>query len=144
MNSRNNIFESRIERVFSFLNFKTILGRTNIKKKDGYHAGHLLFILTLLPLLKIDTVHRFCLKQWYHWSTSKKDSFYRFKQRNHRWRTFMYKVIGNISDALSFNRYYIEDRYFVIGDTILMKRGPGAFLLDAHVPGSKAPFPKAA
>ena len=84
VNSGNNIFESRIERAFSFLNFKTILSRTNIKKKDGYHAGHLLFILTLLPLLRIDTVHSFCLKQWYHWSTSQKDSFYRFKQRNHR------------------------------------------------------------
>lgn len=123
LNSRNNIFESRIQGAFSFLNFKTLLSRTRIQKKDGYHAGHLLFILTLLPLLKIHTVHSFCLKQWYHWSTSKKDSFYRFKQRNYRWRTFMYKVISNISDALSFNRYPLEDRYFVLDDTILMKRG---------------------
>ena len=123
VNSRNNIFESRIERAFSFLNFKTILSRTNIKKKDGYHAGHLLFILTLLPLLKIDTVHSFCLKQWYHWSASQKDSFYRFKQRNHRWRTFMYKVMEKISDALSFDRYPLEEQYFVIDDTILIKKG---------------------
>jgi len=123
VNSRNNIFESRIQRAFSFLNFGTLLSRTRIQKKDGYHTGHLLFILTLLPLLKIDTVHSFCLKGWYHWSMGKKDSFYRFKQRNYRWRTFMYKVISNISDALSFNRYSLEERYFVLDDTILMKRG---------------------
>jgi len=56
VNNRTNIFESRIDRAFSVLNFRTHLSRTNIKKKDGYHAAHLLFILTLLPLLKIDTV----------------------------------------------------------------------------------------
>ena len=104
VNNRNNIFESRIDRVFSFLNFRTNLCRTNIKKKDGYHPAHLLFILTLLPMLKIDTVHRFCLKQWHNWSTSKKDTFYRFKQANYRWRTFMYKVIEKISDALHFQQ----------------------------------------
>ena len=123
VNNRNNIFESRIDRAFSALNFRTNLSRTNIKKKDGYHAVHLLFILTLLPLLKIDTVHGFCLKQWYHWSTSKKDSFYRFKQGNYRWRTFMYKVIEKISSALKFSQYALDDRYFVIDDTVITKRG---------------------
>ena len=123
VNNRNNIFESRIDRVFSLLNFRTNLCRTNIKKKEGYHPAHLLFILTLLPLLKIDTVHRFCLKQWHHWSSSKKDTFYRFKQANYRWRTFMYKVMDKISDTLHFQQTPVEDRYFVIDDTVLAKRG---------------------
>ena len=123
VNNRNNIFESRIDRAFSALNFRTNLSRTNIKKKDGYPAAHLLFILTLLPLMKIDTVHGFCLKQWYHWSTSKKDSFYRFKQGKYRWRTFMYKVIEKISSALKFSQYALDDRYFVIDDTVIAKRG---------------------
>lgn len=123
VNNRNNIFESRIDHAFSVLNFRTHLSRTNIKKKDGYHAGHLLFILTLLPLLKIDTVHSFCLKKWYHWSTSKKDSFYRFKQSNYRWRTFMYKVIDKISSTLKFGQHALDDRYFVIDDTVITKRG---------------------
>ena len=89
-----NIFESKIDRVFSMLRFKTYLNRTKIKKKDGYHTAHLLFILTLLPILKIRTVHSFCAKHLEQWSNSRKDTFYRFKNRAYRWRSFMYKVIS--------------------------------------------------
>ncbi len=123
VNNSNNIFESRIDHAFSMLKIRTNLSRTKIKKKDGYHAAHLLFILTLLPLLKINTVHSFCLKKWYQWSDSKKDSFYRFKQGKYRWRTFMYKVLGEILAALNIEQYPLEDRYFVIDDTVIPKRG---------------------
>ncbi len=57
-----NIFESRIDRAFSLLNLGTHLSRTKIIRKDGYHVSHLLFILVLLPLLKINSVNRFCEK----------------------------------------------------------------------------------
>lgn len=123
VNNSNNIFESRIDHAFSMLKIRTNLNRTKIKKKNGYHAAHLLFVLTLLPLLKINTVHSFCLKKWYQWSDSKKDSFYRFKQGKYRWRTFMYKVLGEILAALNIEQYPVEDRYFVIDDTVIPKRG---------------------
>ncbi len=61
-------FESRIDSVFSSLRFGTWLNRTNIKEQEGYHASHLLFILIILPLLRIKTVNSFCKKQWEHWS----------------------------------------------------------------------------
>ena len=118
-----NIFESRIDRTFRALNFKTQLNLVKIIKKDGYHAAHLLYILALLPLLKIPTVRSFCEKQWYHWSVSKKDSFYRFKHSPYRWRTFMYKVITKISATINFEKYALEERYFVIDDTVIPKRG---------------------
>lgn len=123
VNNSNNIFESRIDHAFSMLKIRTKLSRNKIKKKDGYHAAHLLFVLTLLPLLKINTVHSFCLKKWYQWSNSKKDSFYRFKQGKYRWRTFMYQVLGEILTALNIKQYPLEDRYFVIDDTVIPKRG---------------------
>ncbi|MCD6569438.1 MAG: hypothetical protein J7L53_01915 [Deltaproteobacteria bacterium] len=53
VSKEKNIFESKIDRAFSMLKFKTYLSRTKIAKKDGYHAAHLLFILVLLPILKI-------------------------------------------------------------------------------------------
>lgn len=118
-----NIFESRIDRAFTILNFRTKLNRVKIRKKDGYHASHLLFILALLPLLKIPTVHSFCQKQWYHWSIAQKDAFYRFKQASSRWRSFMYKVIITISQVLNFEKYPLNKRYLILDDSPIPKRG---------------------
>ena len=118
-----NILESRIDRIFHMLNIKTQLNRSKIRKKDGYHPAHLLFILTLLPMLKIKTVHSFCQKQWYHWCIARKDAFYRFKQTDARWRSFMYKVLITISEKLNFDRYAREERYLVIDDSTMPKRG---------------------
>jgi len=86
-------FESKINRLFVSLRVKTWLQRTNIVKKDGYPAAHLLFVLFILPLLKLDTIHCFCRKGWRQWSASGKDAFYRFKQSTFRWRSFTYKFL---------------------------------------------------
>ena len=123
VNKGSNIFESKIERAFSALTFRTLLSRTKIKKKDGYHAAHLLFMLTLLPILKIPTVHSFCLKHLEQWSNSKKDTFYRFKNSPYRWRSFMYNIIKKISELLMFEAIPREERYFIVDDTILPKKG---------------------
>jgi len=80
LRSGQNNIESKIDGAFSSLKFKTYLCKTNIIKKDGYHASHLLFILMILPLLKVKSVHSFCKKYWQHWSKARKDTLYRFKQ----------------------------------------------------------------
>ena len=90
-------------------------------KKDGYHVSHVLFVLVLLPLLRIKTVKGFCEKHWEQWSKSKKDTFYRFKQNaSYRWRSFMYKVNVHIFKTLELDKTPQEERYFVIDDTILL------------------------
>jgi len=48
INGQNN-FDMKIDRLFSSLKVKPWLSRTNIIKKDGYPAFHLMFILFLLP-----------------------------------------------------------------------------------------------
>ena len=122
-NGPNNI-ESRIDSAFSSLKFKTWLCKANIIKKDGYHASHLLFILMILPLLKVNSVHSFCKKYWRHWSQSRKDTLYRFKHNTaYRWRSFMYKVNRQIFKAIELDNIPQEERYFVIDDTILAKLG---------------------
>ena len=116
-------FDSKIDQTFSCLKVKTWLSRTNIIKKDGYHASHLLFVLFMLPIFKIDSVHGFCKKHWHHWSTSKKDTFYRFKHNAYRWRTFMYKLMSQISKAVAFEKGSIKERYFIVDDSVIAKRG---------------------
>lgn len=49
-------FDSKIDQKFSCRKVKTWLSRTNIIKKDGHHASHLLFVLFMLPLFKINSV----------------------------------------------------------------------------------------
>ena len=117
-------FESKIDGAFSALKFRTWLCKVNIIKKDGYHACHLLFILVILPLLKVKTVHSFCQKHWLQWSSAQKDTLYRFKQNaNYRWRTFIHKINGRIFDAIELAKESQQDIYFVIDDTILAKLG---------------------
>ena len=122
-NGINNI-ESKIDAAFSALNFKTWLCKSNIIKKDGYHASHLLYTLMILPLLRVKTVHSFCRKHWHHWSAARKDTLYRFKQNvSYRWRSFMYKANGKIFKAIELDQIPQQERYFVIDDTILAKLG---------------------
>jgi len=122
--NRHNNFDSKVSTVFSALNLKTWLCRTNIIKQDGYHASHILFVLIVLPLLRLKTIHSFCEKHWHSWSSSRKDTFYRFKQNTkYRWRAFMYKINIEIFQHLDFERIPQEERYFVIDDTNLAKAG---------------------
>lgn len=119
-----NSFESRINDAFTLLNIKTWLCRANIIKKDGFHAAHLLFVLTILPLLKVRTIHNFCGKCWTNWSQSQKDAFYRFKgKQSYRWRTFLNKVNIEILKRIKFNKIPIKQRHFILDDTIFQKRG---------------------
>lgn len=121
-NGQNN-FDSQIDRVFSSLKVKTWLCRTAISKTKGYPASQMLFILFLLPVLKLKTVNSFCNKQWYQWSFSRKDAFYRFKHSAYRWRSFMYKVLMELWRQLNLRGHNRQERYFVIDDTVIPKRG---------------------
>ncbi len=113
-----NIFERKIDEVFKRLRIKTGLNRAGIVKKDGYHAGHLLFILVLLPILKIKTVQGFCRKHLEQWSEARKDAFYRLKTKDYRWRSLLYWITEIALDVIS-----TEDACIVVDDTILKKTG---------------------
>ena len=123
LSNEKNIFESRMDRAFRMLNVKTQMNQANIRKKDGYHAAHLLFILSLLPLLKIPSIHGFCVKQWDQWCVARKDAFYRFQRSPSRWRSFMYAIMLKISEKLRFEKYPLKECYFIIDDSPIAKRG---------------------
>ena len=111
INGQNN-FDSKIDRLFSSLRVKTWLCRCNIIKKEGYPASHLLFILFVLPILNLKTINSFCSKNWDQWSLSRRDAFYRFKQKAYRWRTFLYKLNIEIFDQLNFfDKQWPEEFY---------------------------------
>lgn len=118
-----NNFDSKIDEALTSLNIKTILCQAGIIKKDGVHAAQIFFILLLLPMLSVKTVHSFCGKSWKHWSECGKDVFYRFRQKDYRWRTFMYKFNLRLFGMLEIEDIPREDRYFVIDDTVCMKMG---------------------
>lgn len=124
LNQGHNRFESRIDDAFNLLNIKTWLSRASIVKHDGYHASHLLFVLVILPFLKVTSIHRFCGKHWESWSQSQKDAFYRFKRQiSFRWHTFLQSVNLQIFKRIKLNRVPLKERYFILDDTVFHKRG---------------------
>lgn len=118
-----NNFDVKIDSALSSLKLKTWLCKNNIIKRDGYPASHILLILFVLPLLRLNSVNSFCNKKWYQWSAAGKDTFYRFKARSFRWRSLLFSLMVEISNQLRFNCEPIEDQYFIIDDTVLPKRG---------------------
>jgi hypothetical protein len=116
-------FDVKIDRAFCSLKIKTWLCRSNILKRDGYPASHLLLVLFMLPVLRLNTINTFCNKQWYQWSGARRDTFYRFKHRAYRWRSFFYQVIIEIFRHLGLDKDPVQDRYFVIDDSVIAKRG---------------------
>lgn len=124
LNQNQNLFESRVKEAFKTLNLKTLLSRAGIFKKDGYHAAHILFVLTVLPILRLKTIHGFCGKFWFHWSKSHKDTFYRFKKnKSYRWRSFLWAVNQRVFGKLRVDKVPVKDRYLVVDDTVFRKRG---------------------
>ena len=120
LNQNHNAFESRIDKLFKELCIKTCLYRSRIYKKDGFHTSHVLFVLVILPILKLKTVHSFCNKYWFQWSQSRKDTFYRFKQNpSFRWRSFLYKVNEQIFKKLKSS----AETFFILDDSVFQKCG---------------------
>ena len=140
-----NIFKSRIDRAFRMLHLKTKLNQTKIRKKEGHHPARLLFIVTLLTLFKISTIHGFCRKNWYHWCSARKDAFYQFKQASCRWRSFLYAVITRMFDVLQFEQHSVKKRYLVIDDSPIPKRSRKienvSFIYDHNLGRSILGFP---
>ena len=116
-------FDIKIDRAFCSLKIRTWLCQSNILKRDGYSASHLLFVLTMLPIMRLKTINSFCNKCWAQWSIARKDAFYRFKDKPYRWRSFLYKVIIELAQQLRFDRNPLQDRYFIIDDSVIPKRG---------------------
>lgn len=116
-------FDIKIDQAFCSLKVRTLLCQSNILKRDGYPAAHLLLVLTMLPVLRLKTINSFCNKCWSQWSAARKDAFYRFKDKPYRWRSFLYKVIIELARQLRFDRAPLQDRYFIIDDSVIRKRG---------------------
>ena len=123
LRKNQNNFDSKIDEALTSLNIKTLLCQAGIIKKDGYHAAQIFFMLLLLPMLSVKTVHSFCGKVWTHWFNCGKDVFYRFKQKSYKWRTFMYKFNLRLFGMLEIEDIPREERYFVIDDTVCIKMG---------------------
>ncbi|MGI6385820.1 MAG: transposase [Desulfomonilia bacterium] len=74
-------------------------------------------------MLKIRTVRSFCRKHLEQYTSSRKDTFYRFKARGYRWRSFLYYIMKEIWKVLKIEETPGEERCFIIDDSILPKRG---------------------
>lgn len=116
-------FESKIDAVFSTLGIKTCLCISRITKLTGYHPSNILFVLFMMPILNVKTVHSYCRRMWDGWFKSGKDAFYRFKENPYNWRTFLNQVNKHIFSSINLEKSPKNETYFVLDDTITEKRG---------------------
>ena len=110
----NHNFEFKIDEALSTLKVKTLLCRTNIIKKEGYHAAHLLFMLILLPLLN-GQYHQQLLPKALATLVQgpKRHSLSVQKNTNYRWRSFMCKINLQIFKAIKLDKIPLKERYFL-------------------------------
>ncbi|MBF0477043.1 MAG: transposase [Deltaproteobacteria bacterium] len=125
--SHNNI-ELIADRLLTLFNVKTIMGQCHIRKREGVHPADILFLLIIIPLLKLKTVHSFCQYKIEDWAGCGKDTFYRFKCKAYPWRTFISKIVIKYFYLTDKNKplrgpQEPEERYFIFDDTGLPKRG---------------------
>ncbi|MBF0495583.1 MAG: hypothetical protein HQK58_03250 [Deltaproteobacteria bacterium] len=71
--SHNNI-ELIADRLLTLFNVKTIMGQCHIRQREGVHPADTLFLLIIIPLLKLKTIHSFCKYKIEDWAGCGKDT----------------------------------------------------------------------
>ncbi len=107
LDKNETFFHSRIQDTFKKLKTKTALCRSNIRKKDGYHTFHLLSVLMMLPIFKLSSVNKFCVKN----------------NKKFPWRALFYHFNLQIFKEIKSDDTPRNKCSFIIDDTVIQKRG---------------------
>ncbi len=109
--------------LFKTLRIKSHLTGAGIRKLEGYSACHLLFALFTLVFLPLKGVSSCARLNLTTITAAGKDAFYRLKNRDLSWRSFLWRLLGCLSQRLAWSHHAPEDCYFVLDTTVLPKRG---------------------
>jgi hypothetical protein len=113
----------KVKNIFKILRVMSHLTSAGIRKLDGYPAFQLLYALVNLIFMHIGSISCFAKRNLTVLSPAKKDTFYRFKNKDFAWRSFHWRLVARMSKLLNWSKIKKKDACFVLDATCLSKRG---------------------
>lgn len=114
--------ELRIKELFAVLHIQSHLTGAGIRKYEGFRPVHLLFVLTNLVFLHIQTVHDLVRRPLKSLFLAQKDTFYRFKKAEWSWGPFYRRFLALLGRRLEWCQT-ARDNCFILDTSALPKRG---------------------
>ena len=96
--------ELRIKELFAVRHNKSHQTGAGIRKCEGFSPLHLLFVLTNLVFLHIETVHDLLNRPLKSLFQAPKDAFYRFKEGEWSWRPFYRRFLNYLGRRLPWSQ----------------------------------------
>jgi len=110
-------------RLFQTLRIKSHLTGAGIRKCEGYSVVHLVFIMFISVFLNLPGLCGYAHLNLTALTTAGKDAFYRLKNRDLGWRSFLWRFLGYFAQQLGWPQQAPTEAYFVLDTTVLPKRG---------------------
>jgi hypothetical protein len=113
----------KVKNIFKVLRVMSHLTSAGIRKLDGFPAFQLLYALVNLIFMHIGSVSSFAKRNLVALSPAKKDTFYRFKNKDFAWRSFHWRLVARMQKLLNWSKIKKKEACFVLDATCLSKRG---------------------
>jgi len=129
--SRGLNVESEVNKSFNELGIRTLLHQSGIHKEKGFPPVTLLFVMTVLPLIKHSLCSLWSGQFFTNIIAAQKDTYYRFL--NHpcfNWRKFV--LLLACREIARTDQSAFNDRTIIVDDTILGKTGEKMELVSYH------------
>ena len=129
--SRGLNVESEVNKSFNELGIRTLLHQSGIRKEKGFPPVTLLFVMTVLPLIKHSLCSLWSGQFFANVIAAQKDTYYRFL--NHpcfNWRKFV--LLLACREIARTDQSVFNDRTIIVDDTILGKTGEKMELVSYH------------
>jgi hypothetical protein len=110
-------------RLFQTLRIKSHLTGAGIRKCEGYSAVHLVLVMFTSVFLNLPGLCGCAHLNLTALTAAGKDAFYRLKNRDLSWRSFLWRFLCFVAQQLGWSQQAPTEAYFVLDTTVLPKRG---------------------
>lgn len=114
--------EWKIKELFTGLRVQSHLTAAGIRKQEGVSPVHLLFVLTNLVFLHLQSVHDLLQRPLQSLFLARKDTFYRFKRGEWSWGPFYRRFLAYLGKRLRWSETS-RDHCLILDTSVLPKRG---------------------
>ena len=110
-------------KLFQTLRIKSHLTGAGIRKCEGHPAVHLVFVMFTSVFLNLPGLCGCAHLNLTALTAAGKDAFYRLKNRDLSWRSFLWRFLVFVAQQLGWSQQAPTEAYLVLDTTVLPKRG---------------------